>query len=365
MSNVGTFVSNIDRLATVSPDVKIIVANDDNDRLQRRHATLSKRIDVLNLTGENIVVRDKRGVEYHIESSNRKLNLSNYIGVFIFEETSFTRDVKCVTNFMTSPNGKYDELEDRYNEIIKKVVEDIFDDRILNGMRPSRKDEIKVKYEIPLVALETAGGVYIDTCDLVVCLERTKFNFHHPDSSIGIKLRDSHDTTKNGLNFIVEMVDRFNRVGDKWININGLVTKVPKIHSALETRKDGIYVFVNNELVNMYSLDEGVEKLRLYDTRSAAVNYGDLKTIIESEREKELADLAHKAKVEAAQLSLEKNVRDDYFDERKFIRNTDESRRKHDYEMRSYDRKEASEVIKWLPTLITGVLSALVLVKSL
>lgn len=365
MSHVGAFVSNIDRLATVSPDVKIIVANDDDARIQRRHATLSKRIDVLNLTGEDIIVRDKRGVEYHIESSNRKLNLSNYIGVFIFEETSFTRDVNCVTNFISTPNSNYNDLESEYNSIVTDAVDAIFNDRAISGYRRQRHDDVKVKYEIPLSTLESAGGVYIDTCDFVISLSRTKYKFHHPDSLIGNKLRENHSTTKRGLSFRIEIIDRFNKVGDKWVNINGLVIAVTKIHSALETRKDGIYVYVNEELVNKYTLDDGIDKLRLFDTRSAAANYGDLKTVIETERERELADLNHKAKIEAAQLSLEKNVRDDYFDEKKFVRNTDESRRKHDYEMRSYDRKEASEVIKWLPTLITGVLSALVLVKSL
>lgn len=368
MSSNNTFVSTIDRLAGQTSEVNTTVVTDITKRELRNRATFSKRIDVLNLTNENILIRDKRGMEYHLEPSNYKMNLPSFFGVYIFEEVSFDNTVK-YNNSQLSVSGKsYEMLEDVYNKIMRDEFDKILEERTNTHMRTSRMERVVVRHDIPLQLLEEGGGVFLDTCDYVVSLERSKFRFHHPESKVGIELQKADQENTNSFNYGIEIVDRYNRIGNRWVNILGSVRRIKNIMSSNEMRKDGIYIEITTpdgiERLQ-YELTDGISKVGLYVTEEEARVHGDLKSVSEFKREKELASLNHLSKVELARLGLTKMQRDDYFDERKYERSSVETERKHDYEMRSYDRKEASEIVKWLPTLITGIVSALVLIRKI
>ena len=172
------------------------------------------------------------------------------------------------------------------------------------------------------------------------------------------------------ISFVSNSVDR-----EFFYLQNGEVQKI--ISKKLPNRHDGFYfkktIIKNGRRLKRFerfcTIEDAPEKLRIYDTKEKAIAYGDTKEnrYIEFEREKheyekellklkidhdskikELKEEYEKNKLEMAKLLDESKLR---VEERK--EKTEEV--KDYYESRSYERKDTSETLKVLPTIITGV----------
>lgn len=72
------------------------------------------------------------------------------------------------------------------------------------------------------------------------------------------------------------------------------------------------------------------------------------------EMENDKRERDHEQYINKIKLDAEKNLRDLDILKDKLRREEDSNRRKDYYDERSYDRKDSSEIIKWLPGIILG-----------
>lgn len=248
---------------------------------------------------------------------------------------------------------------------------------------------------------------YSDELDVVIS-RQTEFdpNTVHPYSNIGQKLIIA--SPSDMFEYKIMINDPKGLFGDRYININNTVYKVPLTTDPQQPA--GVYVYTNtgedSEPI-YHSFDEAQETLGLYTTRALAQDYGNpqdaYKRKLEEEalknkanyleKEKELQQQAHALKQEelalksqyekedlirkTEQAELNQRLREHEYtikklttekteqlaklkaelEEQQAIRDREMAELKYKMDMRSYNRKDTSETIKWLPTIVGGILS--------
>lgn len=233
-----------------------------------------------------------------------------------------------------------------------------------------------------------AGTFYHNELDCVISISKFNDTPPHPHSDIGRQqtlLNNKNVSEVEGsFNYIVELVDNTNAFGPRYLNVGNKIYKVDTTKDS--TRKDGAYVISNHpvtgELVNCgidskyYTFEELEEKLGLFRTAEEAKHLDDVmtsrklelaklefeagvtKTELQNlkhiqdmrtlEREKELSILAMEKESHAAELlKIREKAEHDLKMEREYA--------KARYDDRSYDRKDSSEIFKWIPGIIVAI----------
>lgn len=261
----------------------------------------------------------------------------------------------------------------------------------------------ELDYLIGLDAIEKNGGsLYLQNLDIVVSVMQDHLIPHHPNSEVGVRNRlvEEDETINNPASFgySLRIVDSMGIFGDRYVNVHGQVYKVPCVRQS--SLPDGVYLTssgpvetestFNKPVSKRFSFQEADAHLKLYDSIQAAKTHGDEI----GQREKELRELTVNLKEKEQRLKDERIEREHEFDklkvqmdrekaEEEANRKQEESRvqqrvaklkeeiaelehkrsvemlqRKDVYETRSMERKDSQEIVKFLPTLISGALAA-------
>lgn len=254
--------------------------------------------------------------------------------------------------------------------------------------------------------LQSGGSLYLVNLDVVVSTMQGGYVPHHPFSAEGVRNRLVADNetinTAGTVGYSLQIIDNEDVFGTRYININREIFLIQPQKDP--GRNSGVYRAstapvsqhggVGAPRADYFTFGEAEELLGLFRSYEDAWVLGD----IAAERKRELESLAQQLKEAQHRQQLERLEREKEFDEWKrdieqrrvteeSDRKTQEHRwkleearineassrlkeeqtrvehlrsiaaleRKDHYEERSYVRKDASEFLKWVPAIATGL----------
>lgn len=238
---------------------------------------------------------------------------------------------------------------------------------------------------------------YHDGLDAVLLYGDNDFPYSHPYSLIGQKedmiAHGEEIKAKYGFVFSVEIIDNLGKYGERYVSICNSVYKIEA--KADNNKPDGIYIVSNVPTVgrksidavqiDVYAFEDAEKRLGLYRSYEEAASNGDLAAA----RKREIVELEHQValakqeallqKIKSDEMSAERDrVMRDLEHERTLHRQSTEDlrarqeqilemermRQREHYEQRSSDRKDSSEMIKFLPIILTAIGTILMAWKS-
>lgn len=292
--------------------------------------------------------------------------------------------------------------------------------RLLSGSNPTVTPELKVlrtalqfqmernvhqgallslDYAISLDELRHCGGsMYHYEMDCVISVLEFQYVPAHPYGENGKRNRmlvsQAILSSKSSFQYSLDIIDNLKKYGDRFINLGGVIYKVtPRQDSSM---RDGVYIVSNPAIksgrdnsestVKYYSFDDTDTTPILYRTYDDAFASGDVNT----QRKYELASVNHandllkqqanKDKIlhEEEMRRLDLRMKEDealqerrladltnLYEKEKISHELEKIRLKDYYEAKSYQRKDQSEIVKWIPSMIIGIGGVLVAIKAL
>jgi hypothetical protein len=258
---------------------------------------------------------------------------------------------------------------------------------------------------------ELGGSTYITDLDVVVSLMQDKAMIpRHPYSRGSQRFRliesETNINNVNRFGMAIYIVSNDGKLKDHWININGLVHRVPSTTD--NSLQNGIYLCRSSKSpmtgstasppnVEVFTdIEVAREKLRLFETHLEAEAGGDyfaaketelkLKLGNAKEREQELKNLEssmrqeelklkrslEEDKLNADKAAAERKLKFEIETEHRQLRMNDldhhykssSLRDKDYYDNKNYVRKDSSDFIKMLPVLITSTVALSTLVYN-
>lgn len=349
--------------------------NDSRDLTFINNAGLSFHTRIVNLTYEDIIVKDRAGLEVLVEPVNTFVRRHTLREVQVYEHYGFGHYTTPIAEEMRGPIT--DVPVTKSSEVMKRDIETVTVKRQGSDFRKTETGYDRVATKGVLTLERLRDGVYLPSIDKIIYLANSTKVLHHPYSEEGKLIRKKYgDKLKNHFGMTVEIFDKDSIVSCRYINVNGYVFKIPINRTGLE--ENGISVTYSGDdgsfTTNRYSIDEGTKALRLYGSREEAETYGDLKEVEKAkrqktvlEREKELED----AKFENQERAAENKRTEHMYDEAKMHNEKEASddkfkkeAEKREAEHKAAMRKYAYEFIKILPSLITATLTLIILLKK-
>ena len=232
---------------------------------------------------------------------------------------------------------------------------------------------------------QNEGSVYYTNLDLVISAVNPIHVPKHPYSDEGRReqmvAKDFNINSRDRFGFSLQIVDNRKEFGDRFININGTVFHIPAIVDMMML--SGIYLTssgcsrggkaVGRPVVRRFDfadVGQGEGKIDIHRTYDEALAYGDPVGMIDRTFKQEAAQ----NKLEEEKLKKEKRERDELLEVKKnenaalkleierhqkaaeHARELREMDRKDFYEDRSYNRKDNSDLLKYIPVVISVVL---------
>ena len=256
------------------------------------------------------------------------------------------------------------------------------------------KDSIILSYKVYARDLQKSASVNIPELGHVVTLRsaigsRLPIN---PLSALGKEIATTVTEQERGFVFSVDIVDPYGKLGDMFINIGGVVSRVRVIRNP-NYESEGIYVSrsVEPTLDNptgysrtKFELDDHA-KVPLFATPALAQSHGDVLARMKEEHEvniqqmkyqheqfkleSEKTKLQHVERLQEleSEVKLEQNKQAKLktaLEDLKIEKEKEFMSLKHQMEMRSLDRKDSSEVLKWIPALVVSAGAIMVALKK-
>lgn len=305
-----------------------------------------------------IIAQDGIPVDIPSEAGNRCVNPYGYANRLVIRVYyQIKQDVR-VDPF----NQLAHEGEDR--EDVKQIQ------RILStnpaGMMGEKTHQFEIIYTITADELYQKGGyVYLQDLGLVVCNwsahDCREYGVYHPATDAyakrSIMVGNDHINSKKRFSMSMFIVANQQRIDDKYINVAGNIFTIPSIEDP--NLRDGFYVChdttatVNNHLppptAQRLPIEQAIEKYRLFDTVESAEKLGDPNKQLEIEQ--------HKHKERRLELEKENANLKEQIERDKIERENKLHKIKHEREARSYQRKERSEILRYIPAILTGIFS--------
>lgn len=299
------YIGSDDKLPFCSAYDRVERTSDHADLDYINEASINIRARIVNLTNETIIVRDRFGLTISIEPVNPYIRRYTKREVLVFEELDFSNESY---PDLSGLDGVEKELDVKCpSELHWLNINKVLDKRRGANYRSSRTgyDSSRVKGSIDYDSL--ISGVYLPSIDRVIYLASSASVFHHPESEMGQAIRRKAMSGKfRNFTFNIEVCDSKSSIDCRYININGEIHRIPIDRSG--AKGDGIRVMYqaddNHQTFKSYTLEEGTEKLRLYTNQEAAILYGDLKSVNDNNRAKEL--LEAQRELENLRLKLER-----------------------------------------------------------
>ena len=368
----------------------------------RGHTTASTTMSFHNHLGYAISVLDINNISMTIPNSQSPTGEP----IFIIEyRINFTSDV----------NINWERVLDEKNtnptiETLKAIVKNNSNNIKLTSFGNEYIIEYIIRHQ---TLVKNDFALYYSDLNLVVAKADKSYDKVHPLSSVGQSLILNTSENITGFQYRIVINDPYNQFGERYVNLNGSVFKVRR--TVDNSIKPGVYIhtkdecmdsgnFVNGQSNTFYEFSEADAIVPLYSTVHLAASLGDMNhkqtqeikekeaevkerlanlNLKKIEMESRLKDMEYKHKQEYAVLERE-NVRlKDALDREKQIREDKSSESKHRmddharkmdsnaredkayYERRTYERKDTNEFLKWIPVVLTGILTIVGLVVKL
>lgn len=335
------------------------------------------------------------GLPYHIRVCTRQGIIYTIAPDLRAQSREFR--ISLLQEWSTRTEHDTSQLETLTSPVEKAIADSMLIN--LGGMMGSTKMGC-ITTSITASDFEINGGtLYLESLDILVSTRPG--SLVHPHSPLGRDLALIRDTQgaahEDAASFIIRIVDNARKVGHLFINLNGDVFRVPaRVDTSME---DGIYVIKSGvsegdfepqaPTVIYYGFEEGKEKLKLFNTVREAKVMGDVDANLDADYKMRLAEVRNeelrlkgivaennieletvkhrvkqlelelddeKRKGEMAKLRYEEDLRRQKaeLDTLNHQLNMRSMTRKDYYEERSADRKDQSEILKWLPTIIVA-----------
>lgn len=252
----------------------------------------------------------------------------------------------------------------------------LFEEALVVGTR--KGNSLTVAYQIPFVELEGCRGVYHDALDMVVTTKTDEQVPMHPRSSHNQKSAMIPTSPVEMINYRIIVVDKHQTFGRRYVNLGGVVLEAPTIQ--IDHMPDGIYVaYTAAESADAvrYDLDGDSCPLRFWHSRSEAAAHGDELEVTKQDfevrkhelkmRELELAvekgqsETMYKREIQLLETENKRTEnllaeRERELDHLRKVKETTHKIReadiKHQYEEQSAVRKNTSEWLKIVPSLL-------------
>ncbi|TXI11394.1 MAG: hypothetical protein E6Q68_06170 [Polynucleobacter sp.] len=366
------------RYVKVAPEVGISDLSADNP-------SLGVNYQYYNYTGRSIAVALRQGLTVDLP----QLQHRTHTGIIV--RMTFT--MSPIT--LNSAARWINSIPENDLSLIQRAIKD----KIKNASYHSSM-VIYFDYKIPLTLLTASDGVmYVKDIDVLFFNGSALDAPYHPHTPHGelVSQATATEEDKNNFFFKVDLVDNENKVGDRYIYIQGKVYKV--VARKDPQREDGVY-FVRRGSTNevnkadyyrdYWAFNIPLEELGLYRTEVEALDHGNS----ELTKKLELTELEHNIALEKKAAELDKIKADsekrkqelehskmDFEEQLKRIKEKHQGelehlkkekeleleklRTKEYYENRSYDRKDSSETMKFLPSFILGVGAVFLALKGI
>jgi hypothetical protein len=348
----------------------------------RTHSPIECRTHYVNNLSVDVTVVLRSGLRFRLEpvpnmSSNRLI-----IRTTVTVDQTVRNDVERVLSTVNEHSTA--EMQAMRNAFVQQ-----------NQGNTYRGATMILDYPLSFDELRSYGGsIYHKELDCVVSLRGLDEAPLHPHSEAGIRSQTviGSPVEHGGPSFAyaVEIVDNFGREGPRYMNMSGQIYKItPKKDPE---RRDGIYIVTNKPNTGDIDTDGVIcnthypfslaeSDLGLYKSYSEALNLGDISTA----RKEELANLEHTNRVLAAEMQ---GLRQQH--EREMIEQQNNLKRlelerdrlsltiaeqeqkmarerlelKDHYEKLSYERKDSSEILKVLPSIVVGIGAIFMAIKT-
>lgn len=332
-------------------------------------------------------------------SGKKQTILSNEPRFIIRVKVVANHDVILDTTELSNDCGLETSVEAKaYRDSIQ-----IAEDKIARGLR----ETAWVEYHIPAEDFDANGGVlFLQNVDLQVSVLDQASTAPHPFSMLGMRNRAAfdfkEDMTPRGVFYGVYIRDRDRQFGHRFININGIVYGVPVLDDETNER-DGVYCITcgrtassfvpTRALTEYYAFEEADEKLGLYQTYRDALTLGNPQERFKREYEERLQTL----KMDELTMRDERSANERLIEQEKEqqrkemmayehqllriqqlnkLMSAELERRDQIYrrevmvlkeiiDARGHDRRESSELLKLIPTIITTVATYVAAYKKL
>jgi len=273
--------------------------------------------DYINNLGVDIIVLDRRGIEMLIPSR--------------FNPKSKQQEFKILELFNLPEGVSLRFNENEQDADIIKHQQNFLDSLNLDtkAQRTTRKAIVSTVVKLTDLS-DSCNCLFIKEYDIVLYIARPGYTVIHPATvSRVISGLDIGKTKVSDFEFGIRINDPDNKIGDRFINISGLVHRITPSRDS--TQMEGVLVTtssaqVNGEFVHVpMSLSEFEAQVKTYKSFEEAETFGNLALLTKQQAETQLENLKHKT----------------------------------NYEDRSYDRKDSPELIKFLPMIIGAGLALL------
>lgn len=301
---------------------------------------------------------------------------------------------------------------DSTNELI--ALKDAIRDARIN--QTANSNECVLTYQVTRSQFESVpDGLYLSNLDITISKDVIGSDSYvvHPESSAGYELRLERRLETSSFKLDIEINDPEQLFGDRFVNVLG---RIYRVHARVHPdRPPGVYLTSPNDIdqeacdAKHYPFETADAELMLFRTASEARTLGNLA----ESRKAELEELQHNNRIELAKLEMdfktqlhdlnmqlnqhkidktqreaahaeevarlkavelrlsleasEREARQKSIDAAYAAEKADREARAHRerdyYERRSYDRKDSSEIVKWIPPMVVG--AGLIIAKFL
>lgn len=356
-------------------------------------STHYRTIDFINITPHQIVIIDRQNIPVILPAAPTgtlmnppRLEVRSH---YQFFDSESIREMKAAVNYINTQLATIGEE--------RKILKDAITEADQNGQ--TRHLCFTSIRKIPLEDLQNTNSLFDQASGFVVTINGAHLVSVHPESVEGRMVGNYEDYVKSRpVGILFEIIDNENMIKERFTYACNTVLRLPAIKDI--NRTSGIYVSNIRDVGQTtsitdticYTLLDAEKKFGLYCTKEEALTNGNPELIAKSlvERTKlELEEFKNKVSIgesENRQLESEYKRRllliESEQKEKMLIMETDNKvktaeilklkeeidRRKlirdEFYESRSQERKDTSEMIKFIPAVLIGFIGAAVIFRK-
>lgn len=379
-----------------------ILPSDEKSRYIPRNGSLSINVEFFNYTDQNVRTLDHTGMTIlHVPITPPA------------EETEFRRHFvirKRIEVSNSSRTGMMTESVDYTDEVPNDVLEDIVT-QLSGALRQgSNKRNNTTRYGVFIDDLKKEGTAYVKDADILVYLENYTGVIVHPNSERALIEYDNYRYAGSHA-YVIHINDPDGKNTPYYINLNSRVFKIiptsnydmeEEVRIEFKNETDGTEIIYSGPLDDIKLREIGLfrnysdadnyaekdalataqaelelvraksehERLKLasasetLDVKLNAEKQAVEQKLAEMQRKTELAEIQHVKDLEKLRIEREEAKRDLILEREKSEMQFQQLRIKDHYENRSYDRKDSSEALKFLPMICGGLLAAFAVLKK-
>ncbi len=354
---MSTISVNGDHKVARKAPMRSSVSYSSEDREKQSGSPIIFSTGFWNLTGEQVIMRDRFGLTVIIEPTNiedRKPTTREFI---IFERISVGIGCAFETNQMDIKPSS--EASEDIVSLTKVGIDNITEKYSQKTRR--NVDHDRVTHRTVIEAETLREGVYVPSVDKVFYLASSKHIYHHPESVEGRVLSNITPGKNKGFELTIEIFDKDGVLGDRWTVANGFPYRITPNRDGIE--EDGVRITIRGSTsqpsVNNFELKDANENIGLFKTREEAVNFDpdDVYKRKNLELEKEINDIKARAQREAA----ENKRTEQFYESDKQKTDHEHYKEKTQYEKDSMRRKNTYEILKLVPAMVTAIATIIII----